>query len=195
MSNVQKRPLAEVEPVAEVIKSKLEPYCYRIVIAGSIRRRRPTVGDIEIVALPKVVEEQLDLFGYETKKVNLLEDFFDEAFSSHQQLLLKDGPRQKQFRYGRFKVDLYLPASPERWGWLLTARTGGKQFNKWLINYARYEMDCVFKDGRLLKHGKQLETPEEEDVFNVLELPFIPFEDRDGERWTKYYGMFDDSLV
>ena len=35
--------------IAEKTKAQLAPYCERIEIAGSIRRKKPDVGDIEIV--------------------------------------------------------------------------------------------------------------------------------------------------
>ncbi len=39
--------------IAEKVKAQLAPHCERIEIAGSIRRKKPDVGDIEIVAIPK----------------------------------------------------------------------------------------------------------------------------------------------
>ncbi len=39
--------------IAERTKALLAPHCERIEIAGSIRRKKPHVKDIEIVAIPK----------------------------------------------------------------------------------------------------------------------------------------------
>ncbi len=39
--------------IAEKTKELLAPYCERIEIAGSIRRKKPEVKDIELVAIPK----------------------------------------------------------------------------------------------------------------------------------------------
>ena len=44
---------AEVEPLSFKILSVTSPYCVRAEVAGSIRRRKPTVNDIDIVVLPK----------------------------------------------------------------------------------------------------------------------------------------------
>jgi len=38
--------------IAADIKSRLLPFCDQIEIAGSIRRRRPMVHDIDIVCIP-----------------------------------------------------------------------------------------------------------------------------------------------
>jgi DNA polymerase/3'-5' exonuclease PolX len=49
--------------IAEQARAALAPSCHRIEIAGSIRRRRPQVKDIELVAIPKQVAT--GLFGDE----------------------------------------------------------------------------------------------------------------------------------
>lgn len=53
---------------ADALAAALAPYCERIEIAGSIRRRKPEPSDIEIVAISKVVSwetpgDQSLLFG------------------------------------------------------------------------------------------------------------------------------------
>jgi DNA polymerase/3'-5' exonuclease PolX len=47
--------------VAERTRAALAPYCQRIAIAGSVRRQRPQVKDIEICAI--LLQEPSDLFG------------------------------------------------------------------------------------------------------------------------------------
>ena len=45
--------LSEALPIAEKLKAELAPFCSRIEIAGSIRRKKPEVKDIEIVCVLK----------------------------------------------------------------------------------------------------------------------------------------------
>jgi DNA polymerase/3'-5' exonuclease PolX len=45
--------LERAQIIANQVKEKLEPYCERIETAGSIRRRRPWVKDIDLVCIPK----------------------------------------------------------------------------------------------------------------------------------------------
>ncbi|MBU2597552.1 MAG: hypothetical protein KJ757_08345 [Planctomycetes bacterium] len=54
--------LQKAKAIAEELKSLLEPACERITIAGSIRRQKPDVGDIELLCIPKYVDgvDQLD---------------------------------------------------------------------------------------------------------------------------------------
>lgn len=54
----ERRPLAEARRVAEGFARALEPSCDRIELAGSIRRCKETVGDIEMVCIPKHREEE-----------------------------------------------------------------------------------------------------------------------------------------
>jgi hypothetical protein len=56
--------LKDAKLIAINICHKLHPYCDRINIAGSIRRKKPEVKDIEIVCIPKQIEvDSEDLFG------------------------------------------------------------------------------------------------------------------------------------
>lgn len=48
------RRLADARHVAEALVRELAPACDRIEIAGSIRRQKPWVSDIELVAIPQL---------------------------------------------------------------------------------------------------------------------------------------------
>jgi DNA polymerase/3'-5' exonuclease PolX len=65
MSDKIKFPRAVAEAVANKIVDALRPHCERIVIAGSIRRRKELVGDIEILYVPRVIQraDPGDMFG------------------------------------------------------------------------------------------------------------------------------------
>lgn len=75
MSDRKKFPAADAMRIAEFLKASLEPYCERIVIAGSLRRGKPAVGDIELLLIPKYENRPDGLF--DTKPVDLA----DEALS------------------------------------------------------------------------------------------------------------------
>jgi DNA polymerase/3'-5' exonuclease PolX len=60
MSDNEKRPYAQMMTIARAVVERLRPACQRIEIAGSLRRHRPMVGDIEICAIPIM---PTDLFG------------------------------------------------------------------------------------------------------------------------------------
>lgn len=178
MSTSQKKPYSVVFPVASHIVETLRPYCDRIEIAGSLRRKRQYIGDIEIVAIPK---QDKDLFG------NLIPDSFplDQFLQEKQVKLSKNGKLYKQFTYGSYTVDLFLPTSPAHWGSIYSIRTGSHEFNLWLMNVAAPNAGVKFDKGLIYSRTDfyPLNTPEEADVFGVLNLPFIPVDKRDDREW------------
>ncbi len=67
--------LADANPIAQRLHELLRPACERVAIAGSIRRAKPLVADIELVAMPLVEEEDGgDLWGtpVEVDRLNIL---------------------------------------------------------------------------------------------------------------------------
>ena len=53
MSQGNRLSLQQARGLARHIVCELKPYCRRIRVAGSIRRRKETIGDIELVVIPK----------------------------------------------------------------------------------------------------------------------------------------------
>ena len=47
-------PLRQAAALARSLVTFLEPYCDRIEVAGSVRRQKADVGDIELVLVPKL---------------------------------------------------------------------------------------------------------------------------------------------
>lgn len=192
MSTGTKRPFEQGLVIAQEVVEKLRPTCQQIEIAGSIRRKRPMVGDIEIVAIPHYLRNifqqvdytqpsQLDLF-LEEKGVNLLVGG----------KMYKKGQREKQkrFMYKGVQVDLFLVV-PENWGIIYTIRTGSAEFSKWLVTSRQ--------DGGAMPHGLKsdggylqrwdndqwhiIPTLTEESVFEALGLTYIPTDCRDDQKW------------
>lgn len=56
---------ADALPIAEKFVAFLGNHCRRVVIAGSLRRRKETVKDIEILFVPKMIQvaDPADMFG------------------------------------------------------------------------------------------------------------------------------------
>ncbi len=63
MATVKRRwPLELAELTAQVLVSQVGDVCERIEVAGSVRRGRMDVGDIELLCIPRQ-QQVLDLFG------------------------------------------------------------------------------------------------------------------------------------
>jgi DNA polymerase/3'-5' exonuclease PolX len=157
----------------------LRDYCERIEIAGSLRRMKPTIGDIEIVCIPKIVQG-LDLFGGPGERINLLEE---QTRGYH---ILKGGPKYKQIQLKSIKLDLFI-ATPETWGMIYVIRTGCADFTHWLVTPRQkggaLPSNMRAADGRLWMGNTALDTPEERDVFDTLRLEWIEPEQRTSGLW------------
>jgi DNA polymerase/3'-5' exonuclease PolX len=156
----------------------LSPDCQRIEIAGSLRRKKETVRDIEIVLIPKYIE---DLFGGKMYGSTLIEAaLIREGF-----VLTKNGDHFKQAHLasgGSVNFDIFL-TTPDQWGVIFTIRTGSAAFSHWLVTARRegggLPSHMRIKDGRLWVSGDVVETPEETDLFEKIGLEWIPPEKRE----------------
>lgn len=91
MSATTKTPYAEIHPIAARLLDALRPYCHRIEIAGSLRRKRDMIGDIEIVAIPR---RPRNLLGEELPNAPTA---LDQFLTEREVEFMRNGPRYKQF--------------------------------------------------------------------------------------------------
>lgn len=161
--------------VAQTLYGRLLPFCERIEIAGSIRRRKAQIGDIELVAIPRG---------------NQLYQALDERLSDGR--IRHAEPKRWGEKWRAFqmnipgipwavKVDVFI-VTPETWGVLLMIRTGSGIFSRNMVSSPSVGgfMPDHFKvqDGRIWCDGQMLETPEEEDVFRAYGMAYVRPEDR-----------------
>lgn len=180
--------LARATEIAQDLQARLSPVCHRVEIAGSIRRGKPEVKDVELVAIPKT-EALLDLFGTPYSQRSLLDPVLEDLISAG--VLApggRAGEKHKRFEVGGqdIALDLFLVTPPAQWGVIFTIRTGPGDFSQWLVT-PRAQGGALpggyqVQDGVLRAWGKVIETPEEEDVFRSLELPYISPAER-SPRW------------
>ena len=158
---------AEALALAEETFNRLQPHCERILIAGSIRRMKPEVKDIEILAIPKHVPA--GLFGDETE----VDPDFCAAVNQWPKITGEPtGKLTRRTLPGGMTLDLFI-ATPENWGWSLCLYTGSKEFNQHVLLRAMHQRGYT-SDGRTLRSlGKVLPTPEETDVFRLLGVPWV----------------------
>lgn len=167
------------------LKAQLEPFCDRIEMAGSIRRRCDMVGDIELVAIPRQSSKP-GLFGPVLQKKTWLDDHLEKYPKDYRQV--RSGERLKELLFEGFSVDLFL-TNADRWGVIFTLRTGSAAFSKWLVTSrsqggARV-VDRYVKDGRVWVIGQRAPviTPDEPNVFEALGVPWVPLEKRNQGYW------------
>jgi DNA polymerase/3'-5' exonuclease PolX len=151
----------EALPIAEAAKALLAPHCHRIEIAGSIRRRKAEVKDIEIVAIPKPYDTGLFASGIATV-VNQWEKVKGELPCRYTQRILPEG----------IKLDLFF-AYPHNWGLIYAIRTGSADFSHYVLAAGWVKHGYHSMDGKLVKGKHFINVPEEHDLFRIAGVPYI----------------------
>lgn len=163
--------------VAEGVQAKLVSHCDRIEIAGSVRRRKPSVGDIEIVAIPRL-ETIRDLLGEPLTTRD--RGFVREVTRLGQ--VAKGNPIDGRYvqvdLHGKITLDLFL-ATPENWGLIFAIRTGSADFSRHVLarGWVRGGYNSV--DGMLMRNGVAVPMPEERDLFRVARVEWVEPENRE----------------
>lgn len=190
MSKGEKQPLAQARKIAWLMVERMRPYCERIEIAGSIRRGEPYVGDIEIVAIPKVEARVVRPAGlFERARLepaSLLWEYLDGLLQKEKiahapakgwgqtirKFVLKTEMGQE------YKVDLFT-AVEGNWGNILLIRTGSREFSTFMVSGRErggaLPAGWEHKGGWLHNpEGEVVPLLEEDDWFEVCGLDFVP---------------------
>ena len=161
--------LTEAQALAQSAVYALSPYCERIEIAGSIRRRKAEVKDAEIVCIPKCANWINDLFGTE----NRIDPEFIKAVQ--QWPALKGQPTgkytQRLLPWG-LNLDLFM-TTPEQWGSILLIRTGPAEFSKRVMGSLLPRQGYKCNEGYIWRDGTRIPTLEEADVFQLADIRWI----------------------
>jgi DNA polymerase/3'-5' exonuclease PolX len=165
----------QAKSIADGMVEKLSGYCDRIEIAGSVRRKKPEVHDIEIVAIPKVIDEP-SMFDELGKR-----EFPSELFLPYK--MIKNGSRYKQMELPEgINLDLFIVLEPAQWGVIFTIRTGSADFSHNLVKSKSFggylPGDCKVHDGGVYKQGELITMPEEKDFLEFVGLGWIEPEKR-----------------
>lgn len=183
--------LTEAQTIAGKVLQHIMPALTRGEIAGSIRRQKPVVGDIEIAA----VSEDRELLVKRLAEVGQLikpgvpgaVPWTPRLEAKYLRLRLSEG----------MNLDLFM-ALPQNWGGLFLMRTGsgagldGNTFNGFTPGiFGRWKK--VSGGGRMtdcmptMPTGEQLWVPEEQDFFDLLEMDFVPPVERTSKNVIKKY--------
>ena len=161
--SAERTPLGESLPKARELVERVEdaPSVVRAVAGGSIRRRKETTGDIDIV----VVSEDREATA--------------EAVSDWDVEIIQKGDRKTSFRRDGEEVDLHLVKTDE-FGAALQYFTGSKKHNVKTRDVA------IDRDLKLNEYGVwEVDTEErvagedEEEVYAALGMEYVPPEMRE----------------
>ena len=172
-------PFEDALVMASQVVEHLKPHVVRMKAAGSLRRQRHHVGDIEFVVEPRMVP--VDLFGAEGPDVRELKRQLLEMGT-----WVKGGERMMQITdlLGRegARLDIYLVWEPAQWGSLLAIRTGPAGLGQYVVTKMR-DYGYRHDHGRavLQATGETEPTPTEEDFFALARIPCLVPRQRDDQ--------------
>jgi DNA polymerase (family 10) len=154
--------LATAEQLIEALR-RASPGLELVAYTGSLRRARPTIGDIDLLAAADDTAAVTSAF---TKLPNVARVL---GVGEHKaSALLQSGLR----------ADL-LVVTPARWGSALQHFTGSKDHNIHFRRIAQERGLTFSEQGFAREDGSLLECATEAEVYAVLDLPYIPPEIRE----------------
>ncbi|HQK63677.1 MAG TPA: DNA polymerase/3'-5' exonuclease PolX [Candidatus Staskawiczbacteria bacterium] len=149
--------LGEILPVAENILQKLESLkeVDEASLAGSVRRRKETIGDVDVLAVSKTPEKVMDYFT----KLEGIEKIWAKG----------DTKSSVRVREG-FDIDLRI-VSKKSYGSALQYFTGNKDHNI-LTRKIAIEKGLKLSEYGLFKGSKQIAGQTEEGVYKALGMKY-----------------------
>ena len=172
--------MAAAKAVADEVYAKLSPYCDRIAIAGSVRRLKPEVNDVELLYVPRIIEDR-DLFGEPLRGVDFIEEhilqlivvgYFAYWLNKNGQRTFGPSNKFLVHQVSGVKVDLFT-ATLENCGMALVVRTGPKEFNIRMMQRFRELGKKGHAYGGVEVNGTEVNCPDELTVFDLLEWPYL----------------------
>jgi DNA polymerase/3'-5' exonuclease PolX len=188
MSDKPKFPRADALRAAKEICDSLKPVCERLIVAGSLRRRKEYVGDVEILFVPRfhpIAElAQADFLSSPSPRFeNLAETAIERLVSTTTLIQRKNingsvtwGPKNKYALHVStgIPVDLFT-ATTDNWYNYLVCRTGSAENNARIASAALnkgwewHPYDHGFTD----QEGNWVPVETEQDVFRHVGLPYL----------------------
>lgn len=187
MSERQRYSAAEAWEIARPLAFALEQVCERVEIAGSLRRKKPQVGDIEILFIPRLADDKNDMFRptFVSLAEGLINGWLQDnllAMRPSKTGVFTWGPKNKLGVHvaSGIPIDLFA-TTQENWFNSLVCRTGGKENNLLLTKTALskgFSFEAYGSGFSNLRGGPRHDSTSERDVFDFIGLPYKEPQDR-----------------
>lgn len=155
--------------IANKVIEWLKPYISRWQVCGSLRRKRPTSGDVDLVVVPKSAGSEVDLNRVLGERWGFKKTKPDEA--KHSGLI--DG----------VQVDCSV-CDNEMWGARIMHLTGSVEWNVMQRSAAK-KKGMLLNEKGLWKNGKLLASRTEEEVYKALGQVWTKPEEREDDRYLR----------
>lgn len=188
---------------ASMFVSLIGGNCERVEVAGSIRRKKETVGDVEIVCMPEyTLAEQPSLFGgvaksVENRLVTQLKkmaraEVITPRLNRNKHKIAWIGEKEPRYIAAWWQgvpVDLFMVTADRKkwWGYILWLRTGPHEANEIAVTQQRKHGLCpnnvYMSGGKVFRDREQVPVEDEETMFDVLEMVYVKPEKRSVEAY------------
>ena len=165
--------------VAQTLQGKLKPFCKpgKCKIAGSIRRKKDMVHDVEIVCIPKrgKVTPPGEMLPVDDQ--NLVVDYLERYPVLYPKV--KGGQRYWRVHFMSMPCDIFM-TNEQQWGRILALRTGPGSFSKQMASrwcekrYKGHNGELVSLSGNRFKPS----FPTEQSFFEFLGWDYLEPENR-----------------
>jgi len=162
-----------LQDAKNIVEDKIEilrPHCERIESAGSVRRGKREVEDVEIVCIPKLKESTTQRTIQWINRVLELGTIIKGK--------PRDGKYIKIHLPEGINLDLFV-ARPENWGYIFAIRTGSADYSHYVLATSWVKAGYVGGNGMLTKNGIPVEVREERDLFRLIGVKYVKPEDRE----------------
>ncbi|MBI3734409.1 MAG: DNA polymerase/3'-5' exonuclease PolX [Chloroflexi bacterium] len=163
-----RRLISTVYPFAQAVIAQMQETCgsaiHQITYAGSLRRMRATIGDLDFLVSADAAHHA-DILEAFTKLPRV------ETVNDH------GGTKASVIADNGLQVDLRV-LEPKHWGCALVYFTGSKQHNIEIRGLAQ-EQGYTLNEYRFGQNERELFCETEEEVYQKLGLPWIPPELRE----------------
>jgi len=173
--------LEAASKVSERFVDELRDVCDEIQIAGSIRRKKAYVHDIDVVVIPLYEQRMTHSLFPESQLTSLLDERLSQLASARRILLKSNGEKMKciEHRLANISIDIYI-AARENWATLFLIRTGSREHNIYLCSLAQSLGMQLKADGSgLFRDGQTIAGDSEESIFLALGLNYVHPEARE----------------
>jgi DNA polymerase (family 10) len=159
-------PLAFIYPRAQAIFEEMKRVkeIKQITLAGSLRRKRETIGDVDILAASDRAEKVMDVFVKLPQTAKVVAKGHTKS-----SIVTKDG----------FQVDLRV-VPPESFGAAAHYFTGSKAHNI-RIRSLGVDEGLKINEYGVFKKEKKIAGAQEEEIFKSVHLPYVPPELREDQ--------------
>lgn len=180
---------ADALAVAREVCAKLKPFCERMIVAGSLRRRRQWVGDVEVLYIPRLSKvervRQADLLGGDPAPIftnladaGLLMMIADGVINQRKNVhgSITWGEKNKLARHAASGIPVdFFEARAGNWFNYLVCRTGGAESNVRIASAAQKKgwKWHPYGDGFTDDEGNVVRVESEEDVFRLAGLAYL----------------------